>query len=337
MFFIGIDGGGSKTKIQCYNAEGKLLAEDTVGTTDYHQIGVDGVIQTLNGAANHLGFNGWSECLVGFGMPAYGENKKEDDATVEEIIKAFPEARINVENDVFCAWAGAMAFSAGVTVVCGTGSMAVGSDKSGKMARSGGWSEFFSDEGSGYWLGKKTLELFAKQSDSRLPRGPLYNLIRKHFKIGGGNGGEDAVGYGDSGSDFDIINIVNAEYIISRKKTASLQMILMEASKQGDIAALTAYEQALEEIVSIVLGTVRQLDFGDGEIDISYIGGLFNEEELFLNPFKRALGEHFKANVFAPKLSPCHGALLFALDKFEKDNFEKIRSNFLRANSHTDL
>ena len=338
-YLVGIDGGGSKTRFQRYDISGALIGEVLSGTTDYHQIGVGGVIRAFGEAFDELGMldinsgggGGGSvsigsgadvqhDALIGFGMPAYGENTIDDARAVAEIKAAFPGACIHVENDVYCAWAGAMAFSAGIAVVCGTGSMAVGSDKTGKLVRSGGWNEFFSDEGSGYWLGKKALEIFAKQSDCRLPKGALHRLVKEYFKLQ---------------RDIDIINIITSEYVNSRKNTASLQMILFEAYKQGDKTALEAYKQALDEIVLVVLGAVRQLDFdfASGEtIDISYIGGLFNETELFLNPFIHKLNQHFKANVFTPKLSPCHGALLFALDKYEKEKFETIRSNFLSKN-----
>ncbi|MCL1809018.1 MAG: hypothetical protein FWG42_04510 [Clostridiales bacterium] len=311
---IGIDGGGSKTRFQLYGASGRLLAETVAGTTDYHQIGIESVVETLRGGLGELGA-GVSGCLAGFGMPAFGENKEEDEKALFEIQRAFPGLRINVENDVYCAWAGAMAFSPGVVVVCGTGSMSVGRGRTGAPVRAGGWTEFFSDEGSGYWLGKKALEIFSKQSDCRLPKGPLYGLMRQHLNIG---------------DDVEVNGIIDSGYAGSRRKTASLQMVLLDALKQGDEAARAAYGQAVSELVLIVLGAARQLDFGDEPINVSYIGGLFDEKEYFLDPFMLELKKHIRANVHAPKLSPCHGAALLAAEKFEKERLEEIRQNFLR-------
>jgi N-acetylglucosamine kinase-like BadF-type ATPase len=275
---------------------------------------VDGVIAVLRDSFDKLGVynpdGGLKNSLIGFGVPAFGENRKDDEAAASEIRRSFPGAQIHFENDVYCAWAGAMAFSPGVTVVCGTGSMSVGCDSTGKLVRSGGWSIFFSDEGSGYWLGKKALEIFSKQSDGRLPRGALYNLMREHLKIN---------------DDVELNNISDTEYAVSRRKTATLQMVLFEAQKLGDESAKAVYEEAIREVVQIVLGSVRQLDFGDDVIDVSYIGGLWKEKELFLDPFIHELGKHIKANVFAPKLSPCHGAILFALKEYAVDMFDEVR------------
>ncbi|MFR7490817.1 MAG: BadF/BadG/BcrA/BcrD ATPase family protein [[Ruminococcus] torques] len=54
--------------------------------------------------------------------------------------------------------------------MAGTGSIAYGQNKFGTEARAGGWDDGFSDEGSCYWLGKKALELFSKESDGRVKK-----------------------------------------------------------------------------------------------------------------------------------------------------------------------
>jgi len=313
-YLIGIDGGGSKTDVRCYNVSGELVAEAAAGPVDYHQIGIKEVIQRLKKALSCLPVD-VSDCLAAFGMPTYGENKKEDENALAALQKAFSPARLHVENDVTCAWAGAMALSAGVTVVCGTGSMAVGRDPSGKMARSGGWCSFFSDEGSGYWLGRKALELFSKQSDARLPKGALYGLMREHFNIV---------------DDFAADGIVRSQYINSREKLASLQMVVLEACRRGDETAKDAYAQAAAEAALLAAGCARQLDFGDEVRNVSYGGGLFNQKELFLEPFTHELNQYFQANVFPPALSPCEGAVLLALEKLDKEKLRAIREKFLQ-------
>ena len=41
----------------------------------------------------------------------------------------------------------------------------------------------FSDEGSCYWLGKKALELFSKESDGRVKKGKLLEIFRYNFNL----------------------------------------------------------------------------------------------------------------------------------------------------------
>ena len=80
----------------------------------------------------------------------------------------------------------------------------------------------------------------------------------------------------------------------------------------------------------IAAGCARQLDFGDGTIDVSYVGGLFNKKKLFLEPFIWETNQYFKANVHPPKLSPCQGAILLALEKFDKKRLQEMKEKFLR-------
>lgn len=312
--FIGIDGGGSKTKFLLTDENGAKLAESVTSSADFRRVGITGVLELLRTEFNEFGAD-LGESLIGFGVPALGENEADDVRAMQATMSAFPDAQFVFFNDVNCAWAGAHALSPGITMVCGTGSMAVGMDSSGKMVRSGGWTEFFSDEGSGYWLGKKALELFAKQSDARLERGPLYNLMREYLYIR---------------NDVELNGITDSRLSNSRKQTADIQRVLLQAALQGDPGAKAAYEQAVIEAAQIVYGAYRQLNFED-RVEISYIGGLFNVTELFFKPFKTAVSDRIDIETafIAPRLSPCEGAILLAIRGKCPEILDKIRGQML--------
>ncbi|NLT96632.1 MAG: hypothetical protein GXW96_00490, partial [Christensenellaceae bacterium] len=99
-YFIGIDGGGSKTRLICIDRDGNTVAEAKVAGTYYRQDGVDAVIERLRQGMDELyhaaGIKGIAaeEVIVGFGMPGYGENKKSDDAAVKAIQRAVHPLRI---------------------------------------------------------------------------------------------------------------------------------------------------------------------------------------------------------------------------------------------------
>ena len=76
-----------------------------------------------------------------------------------------------------------MAGRDGVNIVAGTGSIGYG-EFEGRSARAGGWGELFGDEGSAYWVARQALTLFSQMSDARADQGPLYELLRQHFKVG---------------------------------------------------------------------------------------------------------------------------------------------------------
>lgn len=314
--FIGIDGGGSKTRFLAADLDGALYAEAVAGPTYYRQSGIAQVILALR--------DGIAACLpagrraaVCFGMPGYGESPAEDGAAMREISAALSPHLVCFENDVAAGWAGAFALSPGVSIVGGTGAMSYGRDANGTVARCGGWSEFFSDEGSGYWLGKQLLQLFSQQSDRRLPRTALYDLVRERLALQ---------------NDFDLISLAEKRFIPSRKETAALQSILLEAARMGDPFALASYDEAAKNLAGILCGSINKLRFPEKTVPASYVGGLFEISDLIRDPVRRYAEAQLapQSLSFAPPLlSPCEGAILLAAETFAPAALPALRSRLL--------
>ena len=62
--------------------------------------------------------------------------------------------QIKVISDVEAAYLGALDGGAGVLLLAGTGSMALGRDARGRWVRAGGWGPLLGDEGSAFWIGR---------------------------------------------------------------------------------------------------------------------------------------------------------------------------------------
>ena len=322
-YIIGIDGGGSKTRFLCVNRNGEKIGTFQGGSSYYRQEGISAVIEILKrGICECVNENiEFSELAICFGMPGYGEDVYQDREAVNRITEALAPIKICFENDVAAGWSGALALLPGVCIVAGTGSMSYGQDAEGRIARSGGWSEFFSDEGSGYWLGRKLLMLFAQQSDGRLCRTAIYDLVRKQLKLN---------------ADFDIIALTERKFLHSRKNTADLQKILLKAARLGDEMAMACYRQAAWEISRILSATVRKLSFPKGELNISYAGGLFQIQDLILEPVKQYTRMQLPDRILSfmpPLLSPEEGAALFAVKNFLPELLTDFRNTLLCKDS----
>ena len=243
-----------------------------------------------------------------YGMPSFGEGGAADETAVARIREALAPYPLHVVNDVEVGWAGSMALAPGVNIVAGTGSIAYGRDEAGNSARSGGWMEFFSDEGSGYWLGRRAFQLFAKQSDGRVPRGRLHALMKARLGL------ED---------DYELNNLVRDVYAPSREKTASIQRILLEAAREGDASAVRLYEEAARELAENVNAVLRQLRLGDTPA-VSYSGGIFETGDLILKPFRAALDASVR--VMKPVWGPAEGALLLAVEQFAPRTLPTVKN-----------
>lgn len=308
-YFIGIDGGSSKTELALYSETGAVIAECATTDCSYAEIGIDTVCTLLDESINKIceGIDRKNVKGVCFGMPCFDEQPEKDHAAAGQIEKALA-LPMRFENDVACAWAGPLALESGISMLAGTGAVAWSRDIHGVMHRSGGWSHLYSDEGSGYWLGLKMLETFSKQSDGRTERGPLYDIVRGHFSLK---------------KDWDLVTIIDEGYLPSRKGVASLQRLLLQAANEGDKSALKLYEDAANEYAMMVKALRASIDLNPGS-PVSYAGGLWNVGDILLEPFKKAL-EDTDLVFREPLLTPVDGALLLAVEQFDPDKLDTVR------------
>ena len=317
MLVLGIDGGGTKTLLALGNEHGNVLGTlelPSFALASYGEVGVEsmfveGVKKLLVEAGFAQGAGNEIDALC-YGIPGWGESKMIEAAMTRIVKGVFAGTKALLCNDSQVAWAASLAMRPGINVVAGTGAIAFGMDAKGNTARCGGWGFTFSDEGSGYWLGRKMLELFCKQADGRIqPRGPLYQLTHEHF------GTDD---------DFGIIETAEAEYLPHRDRIASLQRVLFQAALAGDISAVAMYREAGREIALNVRGVLRHLSF-DGPVDVSYSGGIFNVGPLVMDSFAESL-QDTGCVLCEPVAPPWVGSLMLALSLKEGDHSAAYRT-----------
>lgn len=300
--FLGVDGGGTKTRFLLIDETGGVLASHLEGPAYYLEIGLDGLREMLgHGIAQTLrqGQVRAEDLSYAFlGLPAYGEDSKLLSALDAAPLEALPHRRYRCGNDMVCGWAGALAGGDGINIVSGTGSIAYG-EYAGRSARAGGWGELFSDEGSSYWLAREGLRLFSRMSDGRLARGPLYEHVRRHFGLG---------------SDLDLCAAIYGKDIAQRSRFAQLSKVVTAAAAEGDRAALALFESAARELADIVDAVRVHLQIpADVDVPVSTSGGLFqpdnNLRELLESELRRRSAQY---RFVAARLPPDMGAAIEA-------------------------
>lgn len=301
-FFLGVDGGGTKTRFALIDGGHRLVGEATLGTTYHPDVGVDGVRRVLSrGVAQVTGGAGIDASQLAFsffGLPAHGE-----DSAVTPALDALPRAilghdRFVVGNDMVCGWAGSLAAEDGINIVAGTGSIGYG-QRGTRAARAGGWGEAFSDEGSAYWIAMQGLNVYSCMSDGRLPKGPLHALINESLKLT---------------NDLDLCAQVYGENAKSRGELAQLSPLVTRAAALGDAQALDIFRRAGEELARIAEALRRELGFrADEPVRLSYSGGAFAAGDVLMTPFREALKAASAAfQICQPLHEPHFGAALYA-------------------------
>lgn len=300
--YLGVDGGGSKTAFLLIDDSGQVLAAHSEGPAYYLEIGWDAMRAMLaRGIQATLDQAALPPAALGFaflGLPAYGEDSRLVTALDAAASPLLLPQQYRCGNDAVCGWAGALAGRDGINLVAGTGSMAYGEFK-GRTARAGGWGELFSDEGSAYWIAREGLKLFSRMSDGRTARGPLYEILRRHFGLP---------------ADLDLCAAIYNKEQIQRSRLAALSPLIAEAAAAGDGEASALFDRAVDELVQMVEAVHDRLAIPeDLPVPVSYSGGMFTQRDLLLTRLQSKLeGGDQRYRLEAPRLPPVAGAALYA-------------------------
>ena len=301
--FLGIDGGGTKTEFLCLDQGGAIVAGH-VGATTYHpQVGVEGVSTVLAEgiAAVCRAIDGDPQRFahVFFGLPAYGEDSRIDPELAALCGRLLGHDRYGCGNDMICGWAGSLACRDGINIVAGTGSIGYG-ERQGRTARTGGWGEIFSDEGSAYWIAVQGLNRFSRMSDGRLPKGPLHDAFSTAL---------------DLPNDLDICARIMGPTSMTRDQIAGLARIVDRAAEDGDAVARDILAAAGDQLFALAEALRIQLGFADAEpVPMSRSGGVLSEFRLVRERFEAAAtAAQAQYQLVAPLHRPAYGAALYAM------------------------
>lgn len=300
-YYLGVDGGGTKTAFVLVDADGQIVAETRGPSCYYFASGIELVERVLGEGISKVaalaGIEPDQITYAFFGLPGYGEVS----ADVENL-RAIPgrllgHDRYACDNDMIGGWAGALGGADGINVIAGTGSMAYG-QRRGVGHRVGGWSELFGDEGSGYWIAVRGLNAFTRMSDGRLPRGPLYDLVRQRVGVE---------------HDLDLIGVVMDRWGGRRAEIAQLSRTVVEAEAAGDAVAAAILHEACGELAKLVDTCRVALGYESGEpVTVSYSGGVFAAPTIPPR-FASALHElGVRYEIVSPRHAPGLGSALYA-------------------------
>ncbi len=153
MIYLGIDGGGSKTTFLLEDEPGNTLQRIETGPSNWLSAGTERSRQSITDGISQLTRKPDIVCggFAGAGRP---EGIEFFSKCLNELL---PSARTFVETDAVVAYAGAIGLEPGILLIAGTGSIAIGRRADGTMIRAGGWGPIFSDEGSGFWIGREAI------------------------------------------------------------------------------------------------------------------------------------------------------------------------------------
>ena len=168
-FFLGIDGGGTKTVGLLAHRAGRILAKAESGASNYHAVGEEETKQVLSDVVSQLIADADAvlescTCCLGLAVVASSVDKEIIGRICDEI--GLPENRI-LTHDARIALIGGAEKLSGVIIIAGTGSIVYGINTAGQEAQAGGWGHLLGDEGSGHDIARRALQAVVRAADGR--------------------------------------------------------------------------------------------------------------------------------------------------------------------------
>ena len=263
---IGIDGGGTRTRVMLADANGVTLSRvegEGSAIRPGHESEAADLIQRLIGEA--LAAAGRSEtrpavCVVG--VAGAGQER-----TAQALWSALASRRVaddvSVQADAVIAMDDAFGDNAGVLLIAGTGSVAFSKAPDGRLERCGGWGPHIGDEGSAAWLGRRALSVVTASQDGREPETGLNGAILTHLEL---ESLEELVPWASTAMPAAL---------------AALAPVVMQVAATGDLRANALISLCVEELVLHVRTLARRCFLDErAAIPVALAGGLLSRGSL---------------------------------------------------------
>jgi len=259
-YLIGVDGGGTNTRVRLAGRDGAELATGASGASGLRH-GIDNAWRAVNAATSQafaaLGIHAipMHACAIGLGLA--GVHNKEWAGAFEAANPGY--AALVLDTDGFSTLMGAHGGRPGAIVAIGTGSVGEALRLDGTRVEVGGWGFPAGDEASGAWMGLRALNHIEQVLDGRAEGGAFA-----HEVITACGGHRDAI------------------------------QVWLGKATQTDYASLARFvvaHGALDPVAGAILehagrevaGIARALDPG-GTLPLSLCGGLGDTLRLYLPP-----------------------------------------------------
>lgn len=306
-YFIGIDGGGTKTKIICTDNNLKTFSSLKSNATNPLVVGFNSSSEILTDLFTRVSKKKQiSYCVMGI---AGCGNKSNADLLKKCILKRAKKINvilppIEIVSDAEIALEAAFEGKQGILLIAGTGSVLFGKTAQEEKFKIGGFGRIIGDGGSGYSIGSKGLDAAAKSIDSRLGETLLLSYLEKNFKI--------------KTRDELITSVYSNNLDI-----ASFAPHVIKAAEKNDKTAQRIINDEVNELLLLINASLKFLKNNKTPLCLS--GGLLSTKNYYSKLVRQRIKNDYKEiKLVKAKYPPEIGAVILAKSLFEKNSTNKM-------------
>ncbi|MEO6907340.1 MAG: BadF/BadG/BcrA/BcrD ATPase family protein [Abditibacteriaceae bacterium] len=335
QYFLGIDGGGTKTRAVLVNDTLQVVGTGISGASNHHAVSADKAVQHCAEAAQlaisdamRIDNSVHKNSIAGWGFGLAGVRRESDAFLMRGRLNSLcGETPWILETDAVAAHFGAFNGGTGIVQIAGTGAVSLGVDASQERFYTDGWGPVMGDEGGGYWIGQQALRIACRSADGRAPRSSLTGAVLGAF------------GVADCNALVDFLRKDKA----SRETIAGLARLVFDTANGGVHEAISIREQATDLLAQSITATAKRIltrhqerSIGDAKplhLSLCLLGGLL-EDEYFKAGVAYNIGERFvelKNNflpldswrIVKPQFDAASGAALLIISRVVKATEKK--------------
>ena len=297
IYYLGIDGGGTKTEFALSDPEEKVICRlvmdgcnpNTVGIQQAKRIIEDGIIQVCKDIP-------LSSVAVYAGIAGCASGNYADEIKVMLEKMSFVACDVGSDNNNLVA--AGLGDKEGIAMILGTGicCYVVKKDETKRIA---GWGYLFDNGGSSFHIGRDAINAYFSAYDGTGEETTLTENIKQTFSY--------------SNSDF-----LKYLYNGGNKLVSSYAMCVFEEAEKGDRVSIAILKKNTTEIVRLIRASLSHFSNYNEKIPVILGGGL-TKQKLLLPYLLDALGNDTeKCNIEILSVPPVDGALELAKNLWRK-------------------
>ncbi len=290
IYFLGIDGGGTKTRFMLTDIDGNILGKTVLGASNPSSVGYETSIGVIHSGIKELCGNiPYGKISVFAGISGCSLNSNRE--FLQHSLDGFKFSNLVVGTDAENVISLGLGDNDGIVSILGTGSITYTS-VGGKLRPIGGYGHLIGDIFSGSELGRSCLEAVLYDLDGSGPHTSMTGIVLKRVK--------------------DSSELLSNLYKNGKIYLASFSDVVFHSVAAGDEVASNILNSSIERFATQLISALDDFESSKAPVPIYFAGGMTYFAPYYIKKIEHIISKKHACNINIISREPVVGAVLLA-------------------------